>query len=57
MGSIDTVYARCPACNAKIEFQSKADECNGQEFDIRSVPITIALDINGGITTCGKMQC
>lgn len=52
MGMFDRVSARCPNCNEIIEWQSKAGDCNLDDYSIESVPVEIAADIDGEYTSC-----
>jgi hypothetical protein len=54
MGMYDSVWADCPNCKSKrsIEFQSKASECQMNDFSIDRVPLEIAQDINTEESYC-----
>ena len=52
MGMFDSVIVQCPACGAKLDFQSKADSCELREYTQDSVPAGIAADIDGEIWPC-----
>ena len=52
MGIYDSVWARCPSCNARIDFQSKAGRCELTNYISDSVPPAIAAAIDGD-----KRQC
>lgn len=52
MGMYDSVTATCPECRTKMEFQSKAGRCHLDKYSARSVPIVIALDLEGYAQTC-----
>lgn len=52
MGCYDTVYAYCPNCDQRVEFQSKAHACNFHEYHVSLVPTEIALDLNGRKEVC-----
>ena len=54
MGMFDSVYATCPKCSQKVEFQSKAGECLLLRYSVDSVPPEIARDIEGDIEACPK---
>lgn len=57
MGMFDTVIVRCPLCNTKMEFQSKAGDCELNEYEVYEVPVVVAQDINGSTDwcpSCGK---
>lgn len=54
MGMFDTVKFPCPSCGHVIEEQSKAGECNLDEFGCGAVPMIIAGDILGHFVAC---QC
>jgi len=52
MGMFDRVWADCPKCGAKVEFQSKAGKCELIDYDMDSVPPEIARDINADAENC-----
>lgn len=43
----DRVWIRCPACQAEIEFQSKAGACHLSDFRIDDAPLEVLADIKG----------
>ncbi len=51
MGMFDSVVEIC-SCGGKVEFQSKAGNCDMDEFDKDSVPTIIAADINNETASC-----
>ena len=63
MGMFDTVHFKCRVCSSVIEEQSKAGDCNLNEYDAYAVPVEIAKSIEGGIIYCEncgteyKMRC
>lgn len=52
MGMFDTVVARCPACGANVEFQTKAGPCELKRYAHINVPADIAASLNGEVKTC-----
>ena len=54
MGMYDTVNFSCPKCETDIEVQSKAGDCNLEDFSFREVPPEIAKDIDGEEVRCKK---
>jgi len=56
MGCFDSVIAVCPECGANVEFQSKAGECDLRTYKVTSVPVVIAIDLDGTSRrcTCGE---
>lgn len=52
MGMYDSVCGKCPACGTEVDFQSKAGKCLLREYNIGSVPVDIASDIDGDEITC-----
>jgi len=54
MGSPDILIVRCPACGAKLEFQSKAGPCQCCTYNIHNVPPEIAVELDTDATRC---QC
>lgn len=46
MGMFDSVRGRCPHCRKEVMLQSKAGECLLDTYDIESVPVEIAKDLN-----------
>lgn len=54
MGLFDSVYAGCPQCGAKVEFQSKADECPYMNnYTLQSAPTHILVDVMNEPQCCG----
>jgi hypothetical protein len=57
MGMFDIVLVKCD-CGADVEFQSKADKCELNVYSVNTVPIKIAIDLNGSseiCRDCGKL--
>jgi len=52
MGLFDSVFAFCPQCGHRLEFQSKAGECRMDSFSLHDVPPVIAGELNGALETC-----
>lgn len=52
MGMFDEVRVTCPGCGADVHFQSKAGACSGSTFDVHSVPLEIAKDLDGESVWC-----
>ncbi len=52
MGMFDSVYATCPHCDERVEFQSKAGVCELKRYHMDSVPPEIARDIDGDTEAC-----
>ena len=52
MGCYDTVFGRCPTCNARFEVQSKAGACNLEKYFVEDTPIEIAFDLEGRTIEC-----
>jgi len=52
MGMFDSVYVKCKNCGEFVEFQSKAGDCNLDEYDISNCPPKIAGDIAGETQLC-----
>lgn len=48
----DSVWVNCPYCDRRIEFQSKAGDCVLADYEISSVPIEVAKDLNGRTEQC-----
>lgn len=53
MGMFDSVYVDC-VCGARVEFQSKAGECNLDHYTINNVPPGIACDLIGKSEKCSE---
>jgi len=43
MGDYDSIWAHCPKCGCKVEFQSKSGPCNMHDHDLWSVPTDVLL--------------
>ena len=41
----DSVYVPCPRCGNRIEFQSKAGSCDGNEYTLTDAPALVKADI------------
>lgn len=54
MGMFDSLYADCPTCGEKIEFQSKADECDLASFTIDNALRLVLLDVLNDPERCRK---
>ena len=59
MGMFDSVFATCPECHKKLEFQSKAGPCDLKRYNHKSVPAEIAQDLNDygtgyDVICCGR---
>lgn len=52
MGCPDYVHFDCPACCTRLKLQSKAGDCRCANYNADSVPLEIASDLDGEITTC-----
>lgn len=52
MGLYDTVIFECPDCGGKVEAQSKVADCALIEYSSDSVPMDIAVDIDGWPANC-----
>jgi hypothetical protein len=53
MGMFDSVYAPCPHCGKKVEFQSKADICPMcNVYTIEDAPTHILIDVLNLPTYC-----
>jgi|TARA_Y100000310_G_C20698487_1_gene827446 hypothetical protein len=49
----DSIFATCPECEARVEFQSKAGECILASYSIPgNIPVEIAKDIEGKLIMC-----
>jgi hypothetical protein len=51
MGCFDTVTAKCK-CGGRVEWQSKAGECNLDVFSVHQVPLAIAADLIEDTAQC-----
>ncbi len=56
MGTYDSVWMKCPRCDDKVEFQSKAGKCILEHFTMEDVPRNVAQDILGQTTICEKCE-
>lgn len=56
MGMFDNVIAECPKCHGQIYWQSKAGDCELESFEIDSVPMAIAVDINNYSSWCERCE-
>jgi hypothetical protein len=54
MGMFDRVWADCPKCGKRVEFQSKAGECLLRDFHIDNLPPEIAKDIANDSNECDE---
>lgn len=54
MGMFDSVYVPCPHCQAPVEHQSKAWNCDMDRFSIENAPAEILFDIMNDPTHCEK---
>ena len=52
MGLYDTVYMRCTNCGNKMGIQSKAGECDLNEYQLHDVPPAIAGSLVGEVIKC-----
>ena len=52
MGMFDTVSLACPHCGERTEFQTKAGQCLGMNYEIESVPARIAESLSERAVTC-----
>lgn len=53
MGMFDSVMVPCPRCKEDvIEFQSKAGDCSLVDYSPHSVPMEIALSLDGTSESC-----
>lgn len=55
MGIFDTVYFKCPKCDAEIEEQTKAGDCGMRSYNCDSVPHEIGHDLVGIEIRC--LEC
>lgn len=46
MGVYDTIWAKCPKCGEKSEFQSKIGDCILQDYDLEDCPDDVLWDAN-----------
>ncbi|MCM1322892.1 MAG: hypothetical protein NC218_01765 [Acetobacter sp.] len=54
MGCFDSVFIRCPKCGNKIEYQSKACQCDMGQYKENAVPLAIAADIEYTVRQCSN---
>ena len=52
MSMFDSIWADCPKCKERIEFQSKSEECCLMDYEIDNVPFDIGCDIVGKEGIC-----
>lgn len=52
MSMFDSVLVKCRKCEQTLHFQSKAGECMNNFHLIDSVPVEIAVDLNGRSVKC-----
>ena len=52
MGMYDSVYANCPVCDKKNEFQSKGGDCQCDNYTLQDVPDDVLGDCHGVICAC-----
>ncbi len=52
MGMFDSLYADCPGCSSRVEFQSKAGECVCAEYNVYDCPADVAGDLIGQSREC-----
>ena len=53
MGMYDSVVVSCSKCNQdSIEFQTKVGDCKLVDYDHNSVPMAIALALDGRSESC-----
>lgn len=56
MSCLDSVFVKCPKCGVEIEFQLKAGKCEMRSYFSNSVPIKIAVDLDGDEETCYRCK-
>ena len=55
MGLFDSVYAGCPSCGAKVEFQTKADEAPYMNnYTLEDAPAHLLIDVLNDPHYCEK---
>lgn len=54
MGCFDTVFIKCPKCNTKVSFQSKAGSCSLKKYRAENCPRDIAESLMGKKENCPK---
>ncbi len=52
MGMYDSVFVQCPGCRRMIEFQSKTGDCLLKKYHSNSVPLNIAVALDGAYKEC-----
>ena len=52
MGCYDSVNIPCPTCGEMVEFQSKAGDRCLDTYEYSSVPVEIAIDLDGASSWC-----
>ena len=52
MGMFDSLYVSCPCCGNSVEFQSKAGDCNLNEYTVNNVDPRVALDLQNDEEKC-----
>lgn len=60
MGLFDSVYADCPTCGKKIEFQSKEGECYLYNYTVDDAPVEVLWDVLNEphyCRFCGEWSC
>ena len=55
MGCFDTVHFKCPNCGCALDLQSKAGIGALLKYNVKSVPMDIAMDLDGETTIC--LEC
>ncbi len=53
MGCYDSVFIDCD-CGDRIEFQSKRGPCDYVEYDINTMPVALAADLQDESSTCKR---
>ncbi len=46
----DYIYYNCPHCNKRIEDQSKAGDCNLNQYDLENAPPEVLRSVTGDHT-------
>lgn len=46
MGMFDTIWVKCPQCQADVDFQSKSGQCILGEYELDDCPDDVMLDAN-----------
>lgn len=52
MGMFDSVYAPCPKCGTKAEFQSKSGSCTLRNYNLDDVPHNVVIDAAHSVEKC-----